>query len=260
MKSPNIKGVNLGFWLQSCYTITSQCDSVASKSSNYYSHQNTTKFSTLAVYLSESKVDVGYKDQSISDLKVPKASHNFKWFHNIAETFMKWNVLSTFTAHSWTYSFFLGGTVSETEKFKINAVSMSNFSMGNYNDILKIKSKPFQEGEKNLLCLLLRIFRVFCFLNPSSLEHLMCPSTVRRKQLWLLLWTEPDSFLPIWCSFLGSYHSSKWRWCWLEFFMCAKCWLMPTKVKSPWIRVQRGQYGFSEATGESQDGVSVVPQ
>lgn len=45
-------------------------------------------------------------------------------------------------------------------------------------------------------------------------------------------------------------------------FMCAKCWLVPTKVKSPWSCVQCGEQGIllscQEDGGWSKGGAPVI--
>lgn len=95
--------------------------------------------------------------------------------------------------------------------------------------------------------------------NPSP-ECLMCTSTAGRKQLWFSLsemsWTISSAYLML---FSGLLAQLKMEMKLIGFFMCAKHWPMPTKVKSHWRCVQCAEHRFSEAAREMEGGARAVP-
>lgn len=95
--------------------------------------------------------------------------------------------------------------------------------------------------------------------NPSP-ECLMCTSTAGRKQRWFSLsemsWTISSVYLML---FSGLLAQLKMEMKLIGFFMCAKHWPMPTKVKSHWRCVQRAEHRLSEAAREMEGGVRAVP-
>lgn len=83
------------------------------------------------------------------------------------------------------------------------------------------------------------------FPNPSP-ERRMHTSTAGRKQLWFSLskmsWAMSPAYLMLFSRLLAQL---KMEMKLIGFFMYAKCWLMPIKVKSHWRCVQSTEHRFS---------------
>ena len=186
-------------------------------------------------------MDSGYHDQTISDLNILKPSHNSKLFHFVTDRDF-YDMKCALYLHSplMNILIFPGGVVSKIVEFKGNSISMSNSSMWNNNDILKLNIRPLKREKEltvppleNKGSFLIHLLNVWCFplWRGSS------------SGFYSLKWTGLSSaYLMLFAGFLSQF---KMGWSWLGFSMCAKCWLMPTHFKSPWRCIQCGAHGFS---------------